>query len=133
MRLLYQELYESLNNKQEALWFANIGALRQYIPEAITEYKKILRKIKNPKIRELNCGDTDGKHWLEEIKSFRGSHHQVRILPPNFKFGSTDNLILGNKLVIFSLAGDVSVIVIENKEIALTYRTLFEAAWSLGK
>lgn len=60
MRLLYQEIYDSLGNKEEALWFTNIRALQEYMPSAIVEYKRMLRKIKNPRIRELNYGDEAG-------------------------------------------------------------------------
>lgn len=133
MEQLYEGLYQSLNNKEEALWFTRIDALREFFPVAITLYKKMLRHLNNPKIRELNFGNEAGKEWLNETKSFRGKNHLVRLLPQDFEFGFTDNLIFGNKLVIFSLKKDVFVIVIESEEIAKTYRAMFEWAWQMGR
>ena len=131
VRLLYRELYQSLNNKEEALWFTRIDAARTF-PDAINEYKKMLRMLSNPRIRELNFGNTDGMKWLEEIKPYRGKNHLIRLLPTDFEFGFSDNLIFGNKLVIFSLKKDIFVSVIESEDIAKTYRALFEWAWKQG-
>ena len=133
VRALYRELYQSLNNKEEALWFARIGALREYLPESLSEYKKLLRQLHHPKIRELNFGDEDGKRWLGEMKRLRGKHHHIRLLPTDFEFGYTDNLIFGNKLVIFSLRRNAFVVIIESADVAATYRALFEWAWTQGK
>lgn len=133
IKFLYQELYQSLNKKEEALWFANIKALKENFPESIVEFKKLLRRLKNPKIRQLNYGDEAGKKWSEEMKRWLGKNHQVRTLPTTFEFGYTDNLIFGNKLVIFSFRDKVFVTVIESEDIAKTYRALFEGAWKQGK
>jgi len=133
MRALYRELYQSLNKKEEALWFARISALREYMPEALTEYKTMLRHLAHPRIRKLNYGDEEGKKWLTEMKRVRGRNHFIRILSTEFEFGFTDNLIFGNKLVIFSLKAHVFVTVIESEEITKTYRTLFEWAWKQGR
>jgi hypothetical protein len=133
MEQLYEELYQSLNNKEEALWFTRIDALKKFFPIAITLYKKVLRRLANPKIRELNFGNEAGKIWSEETKPLRNKNYKIRLLPDDFEFGFTDNLIFGNKLVIFSLKKDVFVIVIESEEIAKTYRAMFEWAWQNGK
>lgn len=133
IRALYQELYRSLSMKEEALWFTRIGALQACVPEAITEYKRMLRTLNNPRIRELNFGDDEGKQWAQDMKRFQGKNHSIRILSPVFEYGLSDNLIFGNKLVIFSLSQEAFVITIESKEITKTYRALFEWAWKQGK
>jgi len=133
VKMLYRELYSSLNNKEEALWVSNIGALRRCLPEALTAYKKMLRELHHPKIRELNFGDEEGRRWSTEIKSFKGKNHLVRTLPTDFMFGLSDNLIFGNKLVLFSLRNNLFVTVIESNDIAQTYRALFEWAWRHGE
>jgi hypothetical protein len=133
MEQLYDELYQSLNNKEEALWFTRIDALREFFPLAITMGKKVLRKAKNARIRELNYDNKAAREWAEETKSFRSTNHRVRVLSKDFEFGFTDNLIFGNKLVIFSLKKDIFVTIIESEEIAKTYRAMFEWAWKMGK
>ena len=133
VRLMYQEIFQWLNKKEEILAFADIGNLRKYIPEALIEFKQLLRSLRDPKIRELNYGDEEGKKWSEETKKLRGKNHHVRILPTDFEFGASDNFIFGNKLVIFSLKKDIFVIIIESEDIAKTYRAMFEWVWKQGK
>ena len=87
----------------------------------------------DPKIKELNYGNEEGRQWAGETKKMRGKNHFVRILSPEIEFGFSDNLIFGNKLVIFSLKENVFVIMIESEEIAKTYRALFEWAWKQGE
>ncbi len=132
IKSLYREVFHSLSNQKEALWFARIGAIHEFVPEALTEFKKLLRELKNPKIRELNYGDEWGKRWSDETKRLRGKNHFVRILPNDFEFGLSDNLIFENKLVIFSLKDNEFVIIIESEEVVKTYRALFEWAWRQG-
>lgn len=132
VRSLYRDVFHSLNNKQETLWFARIGAIRRHMPEVLNQFKKLLRELPNPKIRELNYGDAEGKQWVKETERLRGKKHFVRTLPTDYEFGFSDNLIFDNKLVIFSLKEEVSVIIIESEEITKTYRALFEWAWRQG-
>jgi predicted transcriptional regulator len=132
MRALYSQLYQSLNNREEALWFTRIDAL-QLFPEVISEHMNLLRRIRNPKMRELNYDNTEGRKWVKDIKPHQGKNHQIRLLPTEFEFGFCDNLIFQNKLVIFSLKKDLFVAMIESEEVVKTYRALFEAAWKQGK
>lgn len=133
MEQLYEELYQSLNNKEEALWFTRIDALKEFFPVAITMGKNVLHRVKDARMRELNYNNKAGRDWAKETKPFRSKNHLVRLLPEDFEFGFTDNLIFGNKLVIFSLKKDIFVTIIESEEIAKTYRTMFEWAWKMGK
>jgi len=132
MRALYHDLYQSLNNKEEALWFTRIDALNLF-PEVITEHMNLLRRLRNPKMRELNYDNPAGRKWAQDIKPFQGKNHFIRLLPAGLEFGFCDNLIFQNRLVIFSLKKDLFVTMIESEEIVKTYRALFEAAWKQGK
>lgn len=135
VQLLYDEVYKLLNNRQEALWFTRIDALTEYLPVSVNSYKKLLAKVKNPRIRELNYGNQAGKDWIPEMKDYlaKNKNHRIRLLSEKYEFGFCDNMIFGNKLAIFSLKDDVFVIVIESEEIAKTYRVMFEWAWKMGK
>lgn len=133
VRLLYKELNQSLSNREEALWFSRVGAVREVMPEALIDFKKMLRQLRHPRIRELNYDDEEGRRWAEETKRLRGKHHFVRILPTDFEFGFSDHIIFQNKLVMFSLKQRIFVVVIESEELVKTYRALFECAWKQGK
>ena len=93
----------------------------------------MLRRIKNPRIRELNYDEPAAHEWAKETRLLMGKNHFIRYMPKDFEFGFTDNLIFQNKLVIFSLKKDVFVTVIDSEEIVKTYKALFEWAWKQGK
>lgn len=132
---LYDEVYQSLSDREEALWFTRIDAIKEHIPAGIVSFKKLLRKVKNPRVRELNYGNKAGIEWVPEMKEYlkNNPNHKQRILPTDFEFGFCDNMIFGKKLAIFSLKDDIFVIVIESEEVAKTYRAMFEWAWRMGK
>ena len=127
---IYDELYAYLDKKEEALFFTSVGDLQKYFPEALVYYMSKLRSGKDYRIRELNIGDTEGIAYVQKMKALLGKQHQIRLLDPvKFYFQGTDNFIFGNKLIILSVKRDILAIVIENENIADTYRTIFNAAW----
>lgn len=132
VKQVYADVYQALNNRQEALWFTNVEALYGF-PGAVDTYKEIIQTVKNPKIRELNYGNKAGKKWAVEGTRYAGKNHFIRTLPDNFAFGMTDMLIFENKVVIFSLQKNLFVIVIESEDIAKSQRAMFNWAWKMGK
>jgi len=129
---VYEELYQSMSNKEEALWFTNIEALSS-IPEAAKGFERMVGRLTNPKIRELIYGDNAGVKWEKDLEKTRGKNHFVRLLPTEYPFGETDTMIFGNKFVTVSLAGKIFTTVIESTHVAQTYRTMFEWAWKQGE
>lgn len=129
---VYREVYQALSNQEEALWFTNMEALSR-LKESTEFYKKMLIKLDNPRIRELNLGNEAGIRWSNEIKPLQGVNHHIRLLPPDFEFGLTDTLIFGDKFVTFSLKKDIFVAIIESVDIAKSYRAMFEWAWKAGR
>ena len=132
VRHVYKELYDSLSNREEAIWITRISSLKQ-VPFSVSGWKDMLRRIKNPRIRELNYDEPAAHEWAKETRLLMGKNHFIRYMPKDFEFGFTDNLIFQNKLVIFSLKKDVFVTVIDSEEIVKTYKALFEWAWKQGK
>lgn len=132
IRQVYEDIYASLSKQKELLAFTRVDDLRD-IPGAIDEYKRVLKKLRGAKIRELNYGKGSGEVWSKELGHLRGKQHHIRLLPDKFVFGATDNLIFENKMAIFSVKKDIFVIVIESEEIVKTYKALFEWAWLQGK
>lgn len=134
VKLIYKEVYESLSRQVEALWFTRIDALKKDLPYAANEYRSMLQKLNSPRIRELNYGNEAGKKWLNDMQPFldKNPNHEIRLFPADFEFGFSDNLIFGDKMVIFSLKNNVFVTKIESAEITKTYRALFERCWEMA-
>ncbi len=132
LKTVYDELYESFVSRKEVLAYTSIGDLEKHMPEAISEIVKCFKRNNDYVFRELNVDDEAGRRHAKRMKKTGAKKHFVRLLKPEYRFHNTDNIIYGNKVAIFSLKKDVSVIVIENKDIAETYRALFNAAWESG-
>jgi len=127
---LYEELNESLSNKNEALFISDFSAIKEKIPSALLSFKKMIRVIHNPKIRELIVKNEGGLLWEKELRPLRGKSYKIQFLPANKEFGSTDICILDNTVFMFSMEkADVFVVRIQSEQIAKTYKALFEIAW----
>lgn len=130
---LYEELYEGLSNKKEVLFIGDIAGLQEKIPSTLNSFKKIIRQVRNPKIRELNVKNEAGINWEKELRTLRGKNHEMRFLPINEEFGVTDICILENTVSISSMEeSDIFLVRIQSEQIAKTYKALFEIAWEQG-
>ncbi len=131
---IYDEMYTSLGKREEALFFTSIGWLQKFFPESIERYKHRLKSTRRDyRIRELNIGDEEGISYLQNMQKIIGKKHEIRLLDPRAFSFETDNLIFGNTVSIFSFKKRIFTIVIEDKQIADSYRSLFNVAWQMGR
>ncbi|MDO8649266.1 MAG: helix-turn-helix domain-containing protein [Candidatus Peregrinibacteria bacterium] len=132
---LYDELYESITTKrEEALFFTAIGDLEERHPEILERFYATLNTLpRDYRMRELNHGDERAVTYAKNVRPRTGKNHHIRILDTKrFPFANTDMLIIGNKIMMFSLKDDLVAIVIENTQLANSQRALFNAAWEAG-
>lgn len=133
VRMAYLEAYSHLNSKEEGLWFGNITFMIEHFPELLREYNALLRKIRDPHIRELIYGGEKSEAWVNEMKKKASKNYFVKYYGQGKEFGSTDQLIVGDKVMSFALGKEVFVLIVESKELAQTERAKFEALWAKTK
>lgn len=133
VKIAYQEAYSYLSSKEEGLWFGDITLLLENFPEILRLYNQIITKLKNPSIRELICGGERNRKWVEEMNKKKIKNYEARYMSDDIQFGKTDQFIIGDTIMSFSLDKEIFVLIIESKEIAQTQRALFELAWSKAK
>lgn len=131
VKQVYKDVYDAISSRKEMLGYARIENLKN-IPIALTEYKKVIRRVRNPKIRELHQGP-NSRVWANDTKILRGDKHELRKIPDNFEFGATDTILFDDKVVMFSVSDNVFAIVIKSKEIYTTQKALFECVWQLSE
>lgn len=129
-RIAYQEAFSLLNNKEEGLWLGNITFMVENFPELLAEYNVLIKKIRDPHIRELIYGGEKSKKWVEDMQSKVPKNHYVKYWGQGENFGMTDQFIIGNKVINFSLGKEIFVLITESKEIAQSQRALFEIIWN---
>ncbi len=130
---VYRDMYESMEEGNEALWFTKIDTVKEGFDEILEEYKRKLKKMKKPLARELALDTEAGRQWAKEVNEALGTNTHTRLLPKDTPLGDNEILIIENKVAFFTPGKEIFVIVIENAPLAKTMRAVYELAWSLGK
>lgn len=118
------KLYEEIFKEKEVDIYGSINSLSL---EAEKQLEKNLHLIKTnkSKVRELLQADSKSIKFQQKNNS---EIHRIKIAPEKYKF-STDNLIFGNKLAIFSYKDTPQAVVIESSDVVATYKSVFEILW----
>lgn len=134
IRQAYKEAYELLKeSKNEGLWFGNISFMLEHFPQVLKEYDAVLDSLKVYEIRELIIGGTKSAEWVREMQQKPKPHHLIKYLNDEGKCGITDQLIVGNKLMLFSMNKELFTLIIESEEIVKTQKFLFDQLWGSVK
>lgn len=130
VKLAYEEAFASLGNKEEGLWMGNITFLIENFPELLQEYDRLIKKIRDPHIRELITGGEKSKKWTEDMQDRISKNHFIKYCGDSKDFGITDQFIIGDIVIHFSFGKEIFVLIVEGQEIAQSARALFEIAWN---
>jgi sugar-specific transcriptional regulator TrmB len=130
VRQAYQEAFTLLSDgKNEGLWFGNISLIKEQFPELLHEYNRILAQTKNYSIKELIFGGSTSKEVAEKLSKTTKQNHSIKYLNDNEMLGATDQLIVGNKIIMFSIREELFTLIIESEELAKQQRFLFDMLW----
>jgi len=80
--------------------------------------------------RDLVVGNEGAKQYLKDLPP--DSDYSVRILPKGVSF-DTDTIVYGDTVTLFAFDDERTIIRIENKKIADTFRAWFEVMWLMSK
>ena len=105
-------------------FFGSIELLKDIFPE---HHEKTLKTVKrkNIKVKEILANTPKNVEYAEKEQS---ENYKIRILPEDLGV-NMDCAIYNNKLTIFSLVDELYVIIIEDKNIVKSFRSLHELAW----
>lgn len=135
VELIYREMVEAVKKQEELLIFGSIAHFYEDV-----EYKNLLdiyfKEMKNKKYKAREIlleSEIKESDYLKKVRENNNVNHQIRVFPRGVNFFENDNMIYGNKIAIFSLKKGVFVILIESKNIAESYRNIFELMWKTAK
>lgn len=128
---VYQEAIEFLRNDKDVIFYGDISYLKNH-PILLKSWLKETRSARGH-IRELFSFNAFHEEYARKVKENENSMHEVRMLQSRTDVFLSDNALFGNKLIIFSTQKNLFAIVIENKEVVATYKTMFELAWDTSK
>jgi len=124
--------YLSSHPQEELLIYGSLKDAKQHFEGQVVEmFYRAMSKSKNI-IREIGNDDHDTRVYYREAVRIN-PRHDIRLIRNEGRFFQTDNMLYGNKVVIFSVKEQIFATTIESANIAETYRTLFNMAWNSGK
>ena len=80
--------------------------------------------------RDLLVSGSFAERFIEETE--QNHRYEIRLLPSTCRF-QTDTIVSGDTLILFAYDEEKTVIRIENKNIADTFRSWFDALWATAK
>lgn len=124
--------YMSSHPNEELLIYGSLKDAKEHFESQVIDvFYRSMVKSKNT-IRELGNDDHETRMYYRRAFQIN-PHHDIKLIRNEGRFFQTDNMIYGNKVIIFSVKEQIFVTTIESANIAETYRTLFNMAWNSGK
>lgn len=120
------KLFDEFFKEKELLFY---GSIAEIIPKVSRQIERYLRVVKKEKVSVREILEANERS-IEFAKNNQSENHQIRIAHESYKL-KTDNVIFGNKVAIMTYKDTPMAVVIENSDVAETYRSMFEMAWKL--
>ncbi len=128
VKQIYEEILSYIRTGDEILFYGDLthfedhpALLKSWLKEAISA---------SGRIREIINGDEVHVKYKSDVEQNQNPRHEVRLLPSGTHKFMNDNAVFADKLVIFSTQKHFFATVIKSKEIANSYRTMFNLAWN---
>ncbi len=128
VRKIYTELRRA---KKYILFYGSLKDVTKGYSDVMLNYR-VVKKM-GITVKEIMSSQPFDKKYAQEIKNFGNPKHTVRLLKENTFFPLDSAIVDDTKLVFMSLEGSHFGLVIESKDIAQSYKMLYELAWQSAK
>lgn len=119
-------IYDNILNSAGVWFFGSIKESMKNFPEYFVKFVEESKK-RNIKIKEIIGSSQEDIDYMQTYSNFE--HHEIHLLPKGSPYSfKTDCAIWENKIAIFSYQL-MFVVLIESKDVAESYKALFELAW----
>lgn len=122
---MYRELFKELKYGEEVLIFGTVVHGEDKYRADMELWLETLAK-KKIRTREIINKNESEREYVK--RSRKNPRQEIRTISSNDFF--SDNFIYRNKMIMFSVKKNLYVTVIEDENIVVSYRKLFELAWS---
>ncbi len=114
--------------KKNILFYGSIKDILESFPDEMLTYE-IIKKM-GISVKEIMSSDPVDIKYAKEIMGYKNPKHEVRILKKGTIFAIDTAIIDDNKIAIVSLKGNAFSVMIQSKDIAQSFKTLYELAWA---
>jgi sugar-specific transcriptional regulator TrmB len=122
-----EQVYEEILQSKKVLLFGS----RKYLSE---EFGSLVEKLKDSiKSKNIHIKDllTDDPRDLDFGFATVGKQYEGRVIPKEFDL-YIDGGVYDNQIAILAIKQELFAVVIESKEVADTFRSLFEMVWRVS-
>ncbi|MBT4119931.1 MAG: hypothetical protein HOG89_00675 [Candidatus Peribacter sp.] len=123
MKQVYRDVLQ-----QEFVGVFNTEAMYKAFGENIVT--KLYGKNVKLKGRDLLVDNAGGRSFMKEVQQHPG--YEIRLLPQSTIL-ETDTMVFGDTIALFSYDDEQSIVRIENRNLANTFRSWFEMMWNLSE
>lgn len=128
VKQIYQEMIEYAQKGQEILLYGDTSYFTNH-PGLFNAWLMGTRNTQGT-IREILNDDEANRNYREAVEKNSNPRHMIRLVDRAVGTFLNDNIIFGGKVAIFSIQKHMFATVLQSKEIAASYRTIFNLAWS---
>jgi sugar-specific transcriptional regulator TrmB len=122
-----EKVYDEIYASPSVCFF---GALKNLSDEFVGHTDKLKEIIRSKSINVRDLVTQDPKD-LDFGFAALGRNYEARVVPKEFDL-YTDGAIYGDQVAILSIKKELFAVVIESREVADTFRSLFELAWKMS-
>ena len=122
-----EKVYDEIYTSPSVCFFGSLKNLSEEFVGRKDKMKEII-KSKDINVRDLLTHDPKD---LDFGFAAIGQNYEGRVVPKEFDL-YTDGAIYGDQIAILSIKKELFAVVIESKEVADTFRSLFELAWKMS-
>lgn len=127
VKQIYEEILTFLRTGEEVLFYGDLTHFEEH-PALLKSWLKEAMSASGT-IREIVNSDELHMKYKGDVEQNKNPRHEVKLLPVGTRAFLNDNAVFADKLVIFSTKKHFFATVIKSKEIATSYRTMFNLAW----
>jgi len=119
-----RQVYQKAVSFNEVWFFGSISEM--IYPE---EFNLFLKRVKTGELKARDLFVRSEKDMaFAKLQKFI-SNYEIKFLPEQLQNSITDFAVFGNNLVFFSFRPQIFAVLITSKEVAGTFRLLYESAW----
>jgi sugar-specific transcriptional regulator TrmB len=123
VKKIYKDIYKT---KKYIYFYGSVKDIKKHFPESFLNPEQI-KKLNVPVYELVSSHPVDIK-YAKEIKKVRNPNHKIKSLKRGITF-IVDSLVYDNKVAIVSLKGTFFGVVIESKDIAYSFKLLYDLAF----
>jgi HTH-type transcriptional regulator, sugar sensing transcriptional regulator len=132
VKAVYYDAVTRLKKGEEVIVFSTIEHADEHLREPLKLWIRLLRQNNKARARDLTNDVPRAREFAKEMADI-AERYPIRFIPKSMGQTHADFAIFGNKVALISARKEIFATVIEDEQIANSFRLFYEMAWKAGK